>query len=296
MLGNIFNEKWEIFALPLLNPSQNQESLFFSDQECAERGGKFNELYTSAKPFPHIVLDEFLPSAILERALQEFPEIKKRELCRSQELYKGACLPDELPPGAIFSRSMFYAFNSRPFLTFLEKISGIDGLIPDPYFLGGGFHETLCGGNLGIHADFNLHKKMRLKRRMNVLVYLNKNWDSSYGGALELWTRDMKQRAKAIEPIFNRCVIFNTDNTSYHGHPDPLKCPDDRTRKSMALYYYTASNAIFSEEKVETTVFRKRNNSTDRSDYWLRFKYVIRDCIPPIITRLILKIMGKTSV
>lgn len=209
---------------------------------------------------------------------------------RSQELYKGACLPDKLSPEASFSRALFYSLNSQPFLSFLEEISGIDGLIPDPYFLGGGFHETLSGGNLGIHADFRVHKKLRVKRRLNLLIYLNKDWPESYGGALELWTKDMKSKAKEIYPLFNRCVLFSTDDTSFHGHPDPLRCPVDRSRKSIAIYYYTASEAIFAEEKIDTTNFKGRVGSGDKYDYSVRMRYFIRDCIPPVITRALLRL------
>ena len=159
----------------------------------------------------------------------------------------------------------------------------------DPYFLGGGFHETLRGGCLGIHADFNIHQKMKLRRRVNVLVYLNEDWDPTYGGDLELWTRDMKQKAKSVSPLFNRCVIFNTDDDSWHGHPDALACPEGKSRKSLALYYYTASDAIFSERKLNTTNFQARSGTGDQNDWAMHTKYFVRDLIPPVLLRGLLK-------
>lgn len=276
--------------MPFLPVQTIGEHVFVDDEAAREKARALALAYRGAHPFPHCVIEDFLPSEITERLLKEFPEVRERELKRSQELFKGHCLPDKLPGSAAFARSLFYTFNSLPFLGFLEELTGIEGLIPDPYFLGGGFHETLRGGRLGIHADFNIHQKLRLRRRINVLVYLNHDWKNEFGGDLELWTTDMKAKAKAVAPLFNRCVIFDTDATSWHGHPDPMNCPEDRTRKSLALYYYTASEAIFSETKVDTTVFRARSGTEDRRDLAMRTKYFVRDLIPPLLLRGLMRI------
>ncbi len=259
--------------------------LFVDEKKAQAKGQELASGYRSASPFAHCVIDDFLPSEVAERLLREFPQIIDRERERSQELLKGLVLPDQLPSSANYARALFYTFNSRPFLSFLESLTGIDGLIADPYFLGGGFHETLRGGCLGVHADFNLHQKLRLRRRINVLVYLNKDWLPDYGGDLELWTKDMKQKAVAVAPAFNRCVIFNTDDDSWHGHPDALNCPKDRSRKSLALYYYTASEAIFGERKLNTTNFRVRAGTQDKRDWAMHAKYFARDLIPPLFLR-----------
>jgi len=150
-------------------------------------------------------------------------------------------------------------FNSEPFLQFLEGMTGIEGLIPDPYFEGAGYHETSAGGKLGIHADFRLHKRLHLARRLNLLIYLNKDWKPEYGGALELWDPNMSHCVKSVLPTFGRCVVFSTDEKSFHGHPDPLTCPDDVKRRSVALYYYTASRKIYEELPASGTDFRARN-------------------------------------
>ena len=135
-------------------------------------------------------------------------------------------------------RRLFYSFNSKPFIRVLENITNINGLIPDPYFLGAGFHEIGQGGHLSVHVDFNHHKVMNLERRINVLIYLNKDWDKTCGGQLELWNKDVSKSVKSVVPAFNRCVIFNTTDWSYHGNPEPVKHPAGVTRKSIALYYY----------------------------------------------------------
>ena len=139
----------------------------------------------------------------------------------------------------LFTRQFLYALNSASFLKFLEELTGIDGLLGDPQFEGGGLHQIPAGGKLAIHVDFNRHSYYGLDRRLNLLVYLNKNWKEEYGGHFELWDRDMKQMMTKVAPLFNRIVIFTTSHISFHGHPDPLNCPSNVTRKSLALYYYT---------------------------------------------------------
>jgi hypothetical protein len=268
--------------------TQNGDLVFIDAKKAIERGKELSAQYQAAHPFAHCVIENFLPAEITERLLREFPVITDRETKRSQEIFKGLCLPDQLPDSAAFARGLFYSFNSEPFLGFLEALTGIKGLIPDPHFLGGGFHETLSGGRLGIHADFNIHQKLRLRRRINVLVYLNHDWKPEWGGELELWTQDMKTKAKSVAPHFNRCVIFDTNDTSWHGHPDAMTCPVDRSRKSLALYYYTASDAIFAESKVDTTNFRVRSGSGDKADLFMRTKYLVRDLIPPLFLRALL--------
>jgi Rps23 Pro-64 3,4-dihydroxylase Tpa1-like proline 4-hydroxylase len=141
-------------------------------------------------------------------------------------------------------------------LGFLEKLTGIPHLVPDPYLEGGGFHSIGRGGFLKIHADFNWHHRLHLHRRLNVLLYLNVNWEDGWGGALELWDSKVKSCVTRISPIFNTMAIFSTTDSSFHGHPDPLQCPHNVRRNSIALYYYTS-------ERPEIEVRRGRSNQTD---------------------------------
>lgn len=215
--------------------------------------------YQSAKPFPFVVLDDFLPERSVEAVLRDFPEPKRINWEHHDYGYserKLAFATAENLPASI--RNVLYFLNSKPMLQFLECLTGIDGLIPDPHYLGGGLHQIETGGKLDVHIDFNRHKKLKVDRRLNLLVYLNKDWSEEYGGNLEFWNRDMTRAEVSIAPIFNRCAIFNTSEWSYHGHPDPLACPPDRTRKSIALYYY--SNGRPQEEVAEPhlTVWKQR--------------------------------------
>jgi hypothetical protein len=181
-------------------------------------------------------------------------------------------------------------------LQFLEGISGIPALLPDPYFVGGGFHETSRGGKLGIHADFRINEQLHLHRRMNVIVYLNPAWDDSYSGHLELWDRQMKACVSSVAPVLNRCVIFNTDADSFHGHPDPLTTPDGVSRRSMALYYYTASREIYKEVPNNSTIYHARPSddaATRREAQGLRNEQTIRQWVPPALQRYVFAIRRR---
>ncbi len=247
----------------------------------AAKGTELRESYRTAAPFPHAVIDDFLPAETLEMCLTDFPARPSDgdvTFQSPQERLKTQFNPDALGDRM---RTLFYSFNSRPFIAVLENISGISGLIPDPYFLGGGFHEIRQGGHLSIHADFNHHKPMDLERRINVLIYLNKDWDDAYGGQLELWNGDMTRCVKRVAPEFNRCVIFNTTDNSFHGNPNPVSHPAHVSRKSIALYYYTATWSA--DRREHTTLFRARPGAEDGPR--LSPKGLITDWLPPIVSR-----------
>jgi Rps23 Pro-64 3,4-dihydroxylase Tpa1-like proline 4-hydroxylase len=140
-------------------------------------------------------------------------------------------------------------------LGFLETLTGIDGLVPDPYFGGGALHQIVPGGFLKVHADFNWHPKLRLDRRLNMLVYLNRGWRPEWGGALELWDGEMAGPVASILPLFNRTVVFTTTDSSFHGHPRPLACPDGTTRKSVSLYYYSNGRPESERSAPHDTIF-----------------------------------------
>ncbi len=183
--------------------------------------------------------------------------------------------------------------NSQPFLEFLSTLTGIENLIPDPFFDGGGCHQIQPGGMLKIHADFNKHPRTKLDRRLNVLVYLNEDWKEEYGGHFELWDKEMKESKKKILPLFNRMALFYTTSDSYHGHPNPLTCPPDRTRKSIALYYYT--NGRPEEElangKDHNTLFRHRPEDR-KSRMSVMLKETVKMITPPIILKGLSKLKG----
>jgi hypothetical protein len=215
------------------------------------------EAYASAQPFPHVVIDDFLPEDVLEPVLGEFPTPDGDWFAFDSPLERKLATRDDSVMGPA-TRGLLSEFNSSAFVDFLERLTGIDGLVPDPHFEGGGLHQIERGGHLKVHADFNRHPRTGLERRLNVLLYLNRDWKDEYGGALELWPLDMSRCEARILPYFNRCVVFSTTSTSYHGHPEPLTCPEGRTRKSMALYYYSKDRPADQQGNEHNTLFQAR--------------------------------------
>tara|TARA_B100000767_G_scaffold273028_1_gene302111 strand:+ start:910 stop:1758 length:849 start_codon:yes stop_codon:yes gene_type:complete len=227
--------------------------------------------YISAIPFPNIVIENFFDEKFLNQVLDEFPDlskinstqkyINKNEIKYANNDYKN--FPESL-------KSFFDFLNSDYYLKFLQKITSIrEELVGDPELNGGGLHEIKKGGILKIHTDFNKHPSLDLDRRINVLIYLNKNWKEEYGGHLEMWNQDMLECKKKILPIFNKMVIFSTNDFSNHGHPEPVTCPPETSRKSIALYYFSKGrplNDLNTSQIKNKTYFKDRlgfDNETD---------------------------------
>ena len=247
-------------------PIQITHGLQLDKEKALEIGRSQMDEYAFADPFCHAVIDDFLPSALAEKILAHFPTEKKAHDKVYQKGYGGQFKRQVMPADCDeFTRNLFSFFNSSSMLKFLEGITNIQGLLPDPYFAGAGFHEISTGGLLGIHADFRVNEGLQLIRRVNVLIYLNKDWQEAYGGKLELWNKTMQNKVKEVAPIFNRCVIFNTDADSFHGHPEPLTTPSHITRKSIALYYYTALPIANDTGESRHTNYVARPNDTAKN-------------------------------
>jgi len=242
--------------------------------------------YMNADPFPHIIIDGFCDERYLHQVCQAFPDViddrwihyihyneKKHGLNRFE------VFPDVIS-------DLITELNCQEFVSLLSGLTGVAGLFGDPELEGGGLHQSTNGGFLRIHSDFSSHPHHPdWRRRVNVLIYLNPDWEEAYGGQLELWTPDMARCAVSIIPSFNRCVIFNTNETSYHGHPEPLICPSTTTRKSIALYYYTKDHSGLA--RATTYVARPQDRSRRfrigldnfalRLYHWMKQMFGIRD-------------------
>lgn len=208
--------------------------------------------YSSGVPFPHTKIENFLPADIASSLEEEFPKPTKAAGWNTYfhgNSKKYACTKfDRMPP---LTQEVLQVLNSDRFVSKLGDVTGIPDLIADPDFHGGGMHQISTGGFLKVHTDFN--KLRNWHRRLNLLVFLNTGWDPKWGGAIELW--NSKEKVQAYPPLFNRAVIFSTSETSWHGHPTPLTCPIDRSRKSLALYYYT--DGFPDDLTPHSTIYRK---------------------------------------
>jgi hypothetical protein len=213
------------------------------------------EEYGSAQPFPHIVLDDFLEPGCLAEAAREFGDVGSPDWIGYVHFNEKKFSNPNIDSWGPTLRSIAQTLNSPRFVRMLSELTGIDGLVADEGMEGGGLHQSLRGGYLNVHADYTVHPlHPTWRRRVNLLLYFNEEWPSSYGGALELWSTDMRRRASTIEPLGNRVVIFDTESDSFHGHPDPLQCPPGESRKSLALYYFT----VESDPMVRSTEYRAR--------------------------------------
>ncbi len=254
-------------------------------EDLKKFGEENRDAYLNANPFPSIYFDNFFNAQRLKEVLEEFPDLTKNPDLKFNDANQiKLASKGEYKFGA-HTKAFMHFLNSQPFLEFLSAISGIENLIPDPYFDGGGCHQIQRGGMLKIHADFNKHPKTKLDRRLNVLVYLNEDWQEEYGGHFELWDKEMKGCQTRILPLFNRMAMFSTTTNSYHGNPNPLTCPPERTRKSLALYYYT--NGRPEEEVVDgmedhNTVFKYRAEDK-KSEIKSKFKETVKLFIPPVL-------------
>lgn len=251
----------------------------------------FSELYSKGNPFPHIVFDDFFKQDILDQIHDEFPDLSLLEDVvnyDSQREKKYASIGMKDLSVSAFNLISF--LNSDIFLKYLKDLTGIqETLISDPYLSGGGYHEIKNGGYLKVHADFNFHPTLKLHRRLNILIYLNKDWEDSWGGGLELYENESsKLPALKIVPNFNKVVVFTTTSSTYHGHPTPLNCPDNRSRRSIALYYFSDSRPINELSDVHATKFIE----TRDDNFSLKFRYynVIKSITPPLLFGFIKKV------
>lgn len=209
----------------------------FTDRELDQLAATFR----SARPFPHVVVhDVLMTEADLEAAFPDTGSSGWRRYSDSYQAHKMimsnlTTIPAEL-------REVIVALNSPTFLNALEHITGIDKLIPDPYLEGGGLHSSGPGGVLAPHTDFHTYPRLNLYRRVNVILYLNRDWAEHDGGQLQLFG-DARARTPLVEvvPTYGTCVIFGTDDRSVHGFSTPVA--EGRERRSIALYYYTAAEA-----------------------------------------------------
>ena len=202
--------------------------------------GKLNERYRVGDPFPHIVLDNFLDEWLVGQVADELEVVDSAKWFHDEhpDQVKKFAQSDltRLPPA---TATVLRYFNSPRACTYFSELTGIPDLLPDPSYAGGGVHISLPGGHLGVHADFNLHPATQLHRRVNALLFLNRDWRSDWGGQFEIWPTDMSGPRKIVDPILNRLAAFSVNDTAFHGVPRKVACPPDRRRLSLALYYYT---------------------------------------------------------
>ncbi len=195
--------------------------------------------YAAAKPYPHLVIDNLFEPELLDRLVAEFPQAQNRDWLVWDTDHELKTTSRGINGLSTFTQMFCLWLNSSEVIKAIESIVGIDNLVGDPLFHGAGLHEMHRDGWLEMHADYTRHFDLPLMRRINILIYLNRDWDSSWGGELALQDHQNQQDTVSYPPDFNRTIIFPTTAKTLHGVPNSLSCPLDRSRKLLSIYYWT---------------------------------------------------------
>jgi hypothetical protein len=240
---------------------------------------QYRDAFVSAKPFRHLMLDGLFSEAVLDGILDEFRDVSWDDWVRydnANERKRGMRPNTQLGPA---SQAYVNAIHSGLFVDFLTYVTRINGLLPDPTLKGGGLHEIPQGGKFAVHIDFTKHPVTRLDNRLVLITYLNRGWQPSYGGALELWSAGRGQRVVEVQSIFGRSILFDQSPQSWNGHPNPVSAPAGRTRRSIAAYYYTNGRNDMASTVDHSTIFIRPMMRTRRD----KMTAVLRSVTPPIL-------------
>lgn len=218
--------------------------------------------YAAAQPFPHAVIDGFLEDEVAHRLADHLEHVDVRSWSRADhpDQINKWWMSDLTRLGPEPANALAF-FNSARALSFFEQITGIETLLADPTYLGGGVHISGPGGRLGVHADFNLHPDFKLHRRVNALLFLNRDWDVLWNGNLELFDDSLTTPIRSIVPIFNRLAVFSITDRAFYGVPRTVNCPETRRRISLALYYYTIDRPIAEKGPFHWASWQRISNS-----------------------------------
>jgi 2OG-Fe(II) oxygenase superfamily len=214
----------------------------------------------SSKPVPNLVIDNFLRPDFAQRVAEAFPPYQQalavgRSFQAVNEKGKVQVTDSAQFPEPI--RQLNELLAAPELLSLLSYALDISELLADPQLVGGGMHQTAARGHLDVHVDFNFLEERQWHRRANLLLFFNREWPAEWGGEFELWDADVKVRHHAHLPIFNRCVVFETNEISFHG-VSAVKCPPGQARKSFAAYYYTTAAPAHWGGQSHSTIFRAR--------------------------------------
>jgi hypothetical protein len=240
--------------------------------------------YHEAKPFPHVVVENLFPEAILDSLLGEMAEMGRERWSSIEQDTRERTLRmrSAAEMGAAGDR-LLSIVHSAAFLYLLSEITGIPQLLPDPYLQGSGYALMRRSDYFSVHSDRNVAYQTGLVRRLAMIIFLNKSWPPEYHGELELWSHDAKRCDVSIAPLYNNTVLFEVANPNFHGVPTPLACPADRMRQSFILYYHTTASKHGLEIKPHSSIFAPRLYGTNRATV----KSLIRDMVPPLVIRAI---------
>ena len=207
---------------------------------------KLHSIYKNNIPFPHITIDNFFDETFANELVKSFPNRNDKNWIKYWNPIEKKYALNKFDTNLPYT-NLFHVLQSPDFLDYMKILTDIPNLETDPHLHGAGIHMHPNGGKLDMHLDYSIHPITKKQRRLNLIIYLNKEWKESYGGELQLWDKDFIEPKQRIFPKFNRAVLFQTNDISYHGLPQMIQCPEEESRKSIAIYYVsdpTSSNNI----------------------------------------------------
>jgi hypothetical protein len=272
---------------PDSRPDPGTSALFRGKVNLSRPIEDLRAAYSTAKPFSHVVIDNLFSDDILEPLLPEIAGMEREQWSRIEQDTRERTkrMRSATDMGAAGSQ-LLSIVHSASFLYLLSEITGIWQLLPDPYLQGAGYAAMRRGDYFHVHSDRNVAYETGLRRRLAMIIFLNKSWKPEYHGQLELWNSDATQCDVRIDPLFNKTAIFEVAYPNYHGVPVPLECPVDRSRQSFILYFHTADVEGKSGVKPHTSIFAPRRHGTNR----LTLRSLVREVTPPVLVRAIRKL------
>ncbi|MEZ5460605.1 2OG-Fe(II) oxygenase [Dokdonella sp.] len=216
--------------------------------------------FSVAEPFRHVVINGFLDPDFCARLAQDFPGFEERHALNEMGQVGGKAVRMDVRDISDAYRELDEFLQTSEFLDYVSTLTGIPDLLYDPDYVGGGTHENRHGQGLDPHVDFNYHPRTHWHRRLNLIVYLNDEWDAAWGGELELHSDPWdaaSNRTTSVSPLMNKAVVFETTEASWHGFSS-VRLPENRqnlSRKSFAIYLYTRTRPVEETAPPHATIY-----------------------------------------
>ena len=231
-------------------------------QYIKNKFSNFQELHSTfvkTQPHPILVLDDFLPISTakkLQAECESVPTEHWTEFTRRGS-YMKECKNLDYSPEAV---NIVNQLHSTTGLKWLEKITGIQGLLPDPHLTGAGYSRSFNGDSLKVHTDFNWNDELKLHRKLTLIVYLTEEWQEEFGGHIEFYDDTNKNLVQSVFTKFNRCVIWQYHKTGFHGYPTPIQCPDRVSRNTLRLFYYVSNSQYLEDDPPHRSLYLHDND------------------------------------
>lgn len=246
--------------------------------------------YNTLPPFPHLVLDDFFAKDIIQGVCTEIPSLSGSDWVHHKDDHQDKFGSRSAASMGEYGTQLTSLLHSAAFLFFLSEVTGIKGLLPDPYLQGGGYHVLPRGGKFDVHIDRKTDYIFGLRRRLALIVYLNAGWQPEYGGQLELWDKQGKGCVVSVEPNLNTAILFEVADGNYHGNPTPIACPPGQTRNSFIVYYHTIPEDGQARTDLLSSVFAP---SFVKKKF--RMRTLVKDLTPPMVFRMLNRARAKQS-